>query len=266
MKKVVIVIPTCNESRSIRETIEGLLGNLPRGPSWQCSLLVVDANSPDGTAEVVRGLARRHPEVHLIVEEKKEGIGAACLKGFRHATGKLCGDVLIEFDGDSQHPPEAIPSLLREIERGSDLVLGSRRRPGGSYPKHWDPLRLFFSRAGGFLARLILFFPSPTFRAITDPTTGLRATKVDGPFGRLDLGAIRSRGFGYKIEMLFHLSRLGARISEIPLQFRSRPGGESKMTRQTPVEILGTALRLRIAYSLSNRGSAPLRSRPPRNS
>ena len=125
--------------------------------------------------------------------------------------------------------------------------------PAGAIPSGWDLLRLFFSRAGGFLARLILFFPSRAFWTVTDPTTGLKATRVEGPFGRLDLGSIRSRGFGYKIEMLFRLANLGARISEVPLQFRARDSGESKMTQQTPVEILGTALRLRLSEERTKR-------------
>ena len=253
MKHAVVIIPTCNEAASIKGTVQGLLKYLRDEPSWKCSLLVVDANSPDGTADVVRSLSALHPEVNLLVEEKKEGIGAAYCKGFRHAVDTLGADVLIEFDGDSQHPPESVPLLLRAIDNGADLVLGSRRLAGGGYPEHWDPLRLFLSRAGGFLARLILFFPFPEFKRITDPTTGLKATRVHGPFQKLDLGRLRNRGFGYKIEMLFRLVELGVRISEVPLRFRPRILGESKMTQQTPVEILGTALRLRLMEERTRR-------------
>ena len=98
-----------------------------------------------------------------------------------------------------------------------------------------------------------MFFPFPEFRVITDPTTGLKATRVEGPFQKLDFSAFRSRSFGYKIEMLFRLTELGARISEVPLQFRTREAGESKMTQQTPVEILGTALRLRLSEERTRR-------------
>ena len=253
MKHAVVIIPTYNESGSIAAALHGLLEHASDEPSWRCSLLVVDGNSPDGTAGIVRAMRARHPEVHLLVEEKKEGIGAAYFKGFRHAVETLHADVLIEFDGDSQHPPQSIPAMLRAIDRGSDLVLGSRRVPGGGYPERWDPLRLFLSRAGGFLARLILFFPYPEFRVITDPTTGLKATRVEGPFRMLDFDAFQNRGFGYKVEMLFRLTELGARISEVPLQFRTREAGESKMTQQTPVEILGSALRLRLSEERTKR-------------
>jgi dolichol-phosphate mannosyltransferase len=253
MKHAVVIIPTYNESGSIAATLGGLLEHVSDEPLWRCSLLVVDGNSPDGTGEIVRTVTAQHPEVHLLVEEKKEGIGAAYFKGFRHAVEALHADVLIEFDGDSQHPPQSIPTMLRAIESGSDLVLGSRRLPGGGYPERWDPLRLFLSRAGGFLTRLILFFPYAEFGVITDPTTGLKATRVEGPFRKLDFDAFRNRGFGYKVEMLFRLTELGARISEVPLQFATREAGESKMTQQTPVEILGTALRLRVSQERTKR-------------
>ena len=161
MKHAVVIIPTYNESGSIAATINGLLEHACDEPSWRCSLLVVDGRSPDGTGEIVRGMMAQHPEVHLLVEEKKEGIGAAYFKGFRHGVETLHADVLIEFDGDSQHPPQSIPAMLGAIDNGSDLVLGSRRVPGGGYPEHWDRVRLFLSRAGGFLARLILVLPLP---------------------------------------------------------------------------------------------------------
>jgi dolichol-phosphate mannosyltransferase len=253
MKHAVVIIPTYNESESIGETIDGVLATVSREPAWRCSLLVVDGNSPDGTAEIVRGAMAQHSEIHLLVEEGKEGIGAAYFKGFRHAVEEMHADALIEFDGDSQHPPEAIPLLLRAIDDGADLVLGSRRRPGGGYPKRWDPVRLFFSRTGGFFARLILFYPSRAFWAVTDPTTGLKATRVNGPFRNLDLSTIRNKGFGYKVEMLFRLTQLDAQVTEIPLQFRIRAAGESKMTQQTPVEILGTAMRLRLSDEKARR-------------
>ena len=99
-------------------TINGLLAHACDEPSWRCSLLVVDGSSPDGTGEIVRGMMAQHPEVHLLVEEK-EGIGAAYFKGFRHAVETLHADVLIEFDGDSQHPPQSIPVMLRAIDNGS---------------------------------------------------------------------------------------------------------------------------------------------------
>jgi dolichol-phosphate mannosyltransferase len=127
-----------------------------------------------------------------------------------------------------QHPPDAIPELLRGLDQGADLVLGSRRRPGGSYPRRWSIARRFLSEVGGFLSRVLLFFPLKTFWQVTDPTTGLKATRVDDRFRRLDFESFLSKGFGYKLEMLFRLVQAGARVREVPLQFRLREAGESK--------------------------------------
>ncbi len=244
--RAVVVIPTYNEADSIRRMIRHLFDTtLPSIRGWEVHVVVVDGNSPDKTADVVREEQQSHPRLHLIVEPQKQGIGAAYFKGFACAMRELAADVLIEFDGDFQHPPESIPLLLERIEGGADVVMGSRRARGGGYPARWSPWRLFLSRVGGFVARMLLFFPTRAFRQVTDPTTGLRATRVSGFGDRLDFSAFRTRGFAYKIEMLYRLVRLGARIDEIPLVFQVRTAGESKITAQTPREILGTALWLR---------------------
>jgi dolichol-phosphate mannosyltransferase len=245
-KIAVVVIPVYNEAASIGAMIEQLTERTFHETDWECSLLVVDGNSPDGTAEIVRAVQPSHPNVHLLVEEKKEGIGAAYFKGFKYAVRSLGAEVLIEFDGDFQHPPETIPLLLRAIDQGADLSLGSRKRPGGCYPKNWDPLRLFFSKVGGFVARMLLFFPHRSFWQVTDPTTGLKATRVNDKYRALDFSKFAYRGFAYKLEMLFRLVEQGAVIAEIPLPFQTREEGESKMTGQTPLEILGAAFRLRL--------------------
>ncbi len=171
-KKATVIIPTYNESGTISRLLEHLFTKtFPPLVPWDMSIVVVDGNSPDGTALSVKTLQHRYSNLHLIIEAEKEGIGAAYFKGFRYAVSTLNADVLIEFDGDFQHPPAAIPLLLKSIETGADLVLGSRNIRGGSFPKQWDRKRLFLSKAGGLLARFILFFPSGLFFRITDPTT-----------------------------------------------------------------------------------------------
>jgi dolichol-phosphate mannosyltransferase len=243
----VVVIPTYNEADTIRSLIEALLGVAQaRAAGWRVRILVVDSSSPDGTADRVREAMAARPEVDLLVEPVKRGIGAAFMLGFEHAMRTLGADVVIEFDGDFQHPPESLPALLAAIDDGHDYVLGSRAIPGGGYPAGWSLYRLALSRGGGFVARVLLFFPGRAFFRVTDPTTGLKATRVRGVFDRIDLTKIRSKGFGYKLELLFHLVRLGARIKEIPLCFQARRAGESKITQQTPGEVLRTVLWLRL--------------------
>ena len=245
-RTAVIVIPTSNEAGSIGILLDELIHIVFPATQWNCQILVVDADSPDGTADIVRRAQKSCEKVHLIVEQRKEGLGAAYFKGFRYAVEILSADAVVEFDGDLQHPPNVIPALLAELDKGADLVLGSRRRPGGSYPRGWSLVRRFLSEVGGFASRVLLFFPLKAFRQVTDPTTGLKATRVDTRFRGLDFESFLNRGFGYKLEMLFRLVQAGARVTEVPLQFRLREAGESKMQGQAPWEILWTCIVLRL--------------------
>ena len=245
-RTAVIVIPTYNEATIITKMIRHLFDHtLPSIHEWAVHVVIVDGNSPDGTADQVRMLQGELEGLHLIVEQEKEGIGAAYFKGFEYAVKELAADVFIEFDGDFQHPTAIIPILLQKIDAGADLVLGSRRIPGGSYPSGWGFKRLFLSRAGGFVARFLLFFPTRAFFRVSDPTTGLKATRVAGYYDRMNFDSFYTRGFGYKVEMLYRLLRLGARVAEVPLRFGLRVAGESKITSQTPAEIFKTVFHLR---------------------
>ncbi|NNM67392.1 MAG: glycosyltransferase [Spirochaetales bacterium] len=244
-KTAVIVVPTYNESATIQTLITDFEERIFPKTDWQCRILVVDGASPDGTAEAVRQLQKKYSNLDLIVEEKKEGLGAAYFKGFRWADEELHADAVVEFDGDLQHPTDAVPELLATLDGGADLVLGSRKVKGGSYPGKWDPFRLFLSQFGGWVARFLLFFPMKAFWRVTDATTGLKATRVNDKFRSLHFENFKSRGFGYKIEMLFKLVQFGAHVEEVPLKFQTREAGESKMTGQTPFEIFQTAFSLR---------------------
>lgn len=248
-KIAVVVIPTYNEADNIGKMLDYLATNtFPKIKNWQMHALVVDGNSPDGTAKVAQKYVDKYPSVHLLVETSKDGIGAAYLKGFRLAKEQLKADVVCEFDSDFQHPPEAIEPLLQKIEQGYDYVCGSRKIAGGSNPKGWGFKRLFFSEAGGFTARFMMFFPTKNFFKVTDPTTGLKATRVNPYIDEklLDFKHLYSRSFGYKLQLLFETIKSGAKYTEIPLQFGLRTQGESKIEPQTAKEIFKVALRLRL--------------------
>lgn len=242
----VIVIPTYNEADIIETTISELCEKtIPSISTWDVKLLIVDDTSPDGTYKIVQALQPKYPNLYLYLNPKKAGIGGAYIAGFRYAMAKLKADVLIEFDSDLQHPPETIPVLLGKIAEGYDYVLGSRKIPGGSNPKGWGFKRLFFSEIGGLTARFILFFPFSNFFKITDPTTGLKASRVKGFVDQMDMDHLFSRQFGYKLEFLFQMMQLKARVAEIPLQFGLRTTGESKIQGQTAKDILRTVIYLR---------------------
>ncbi len=244
----VIVIPTYNEAENIGRMIEYLnTKTFPSISNYEMKILVVDGNSPDGTGKVVATEAKKYTNTFLLTETSKDGIGAAYLKGFKYAMQELDADYLFEFDGDFQHPPETIPLLLKAMEDGYDYAIGSRKIAGGSNPAGWGFKRLFFSEVGGFVARVIMFFPFKNFFKVTDPTTGLKITRVKG-FGdklNLDFSHLYTRSFGYKLQLLFETLKLGAKYTEIPLQFNVRNAGESKIEPQTAKDILIVSLKLR---------------------
>lgn len=242
----VVVIPTYNEAGSIGEMIDTLCSKIfPSINDWDCQLLIVDDTSPDGTYKIVEEKQKKYKNLKLYLNPTKAGIGGAYVKGFRYAMKEMGADVLIEFDGDFQHPPETIPLLLREINNGYDYVTGSRKIAGGSVPKSWDFQRKFFTYFGGFVARFILFFPFKYFFQVTDPTTGLKASRVKGFVDHLDMDHLYSKNFGYKLEFFFQMTLFKAKVKEIPLQFGLRQTGVSKISGNTARDILFTCINLR---------------------
>ncbi|MDE1940507.1 MAG: polyprenol monophosphomannose synthase [Patescibacteria group bacterium] len=249
-QKAAVVIPTYNEAGNIGRLIDALCGNVfPSIEGWEMHAVIVDGDSPDGTGRIVEERSALYPgKVHLIKEKGKSGIGAAYLQGFSFAMNELRADAVIEFDADFQHPPEMIPVLLSKLDGGFDYVAGSRRIAGGSEPKDRDLARAFLTRFGGWLARAILFWPGKHFSAVTDPTTGLKATRVEGVLEKLDLRPehLYSKGFGYKVQLLKETLEAGARYAEVPLRFQNRAAGESKFEPDTTWEVLWACLRTRI--------------------
>lgn len=252
----VIVIPTYNEADNIGRMIEYLntktfvdiknkKENLAK--SWNMKILVVDGNSPDGTGKVVEKEAKKYDNTFLYTETSKDGIGAAYLKGFKYAMETLKADFVFEFDGDFQHPPETIPVMLKAMEDGYDYVIGSRKIKGGSNPKGWGFKRVFFSEVGGFTARFMMFFPFKNFFKVTDPTTGLKVTRVKGFIDKMDMNYSRllTRSFGYKLQLLYETLQMGAKFKEVPLQFHVRNAGESKIEASTAKDIFRVAFLLR---------------------
>ena len=252
----VIVIPTYNEADNIGRMIEYLntktfvdIKNKKEDlvQDWQMKILVVDGNSPDGTGKVVEKEAKKYDNTFLYTETSKDGIGAAYLKGFKYAMESLKADFVFEFDGDFQHPPETIPVMLKAMEDGYDYVIGSRKIKGGSNPKGWGFKRVFFSEVGGFTARFMMFFPFKNFFKVTDPTTGLKVTRVAGFIDKmsLDYSRLLTRSFGYKLQLLFETLKMGAKFKEVPLKFHVRNAGESKIEPKTAKDIFRVAFLLR---------------------
>ena len=245
----VLVIPTYNEADNIGKMIEYLntktFPSLPK--KWVMKILVVDGNSPDGTGKVVEEKSKKYPNTYLYKETSKDGLGAAYLKGFKYAMEELKADYVFEFDADFQHPPETIPSMLEAMDEGFDYVIGSRKIKGGAEPEGRDFMRMMMTEVGGFAARFILFFPFKHFWDVTDPTTGLKITRVKGFVDHLDMSFdhLHSRKFGYKVQLLSETLALKAKFKEVPLKFANREAGASKFEPDTTTEILLSCIKTR---------------------
>jgi dolichol-phosphate mannosyltransferase len=238
--KIVVVIPTYNEAENISQLIPDLSLQFDNFPQHDFAILVVDGNSPDGTGDVVLELSEQYPFTHLLLEEKKSGLGAAYLFGFKHAMEELDADVIVEMDADFQHKPEDLPKLIQALDEGADYVIGSRYVKGGSIPKEWAFYRKLLSFGGSIFSKIILGIYN-----INDFTTGYKASRVEGYLDRVDLNEVNSSGFAYKIDLLYKMQRLGAKIVEVPIKFGLRDRGDSKMERDNMLDSLRVVLLLR---------------------
>jgi dolichol-phosphate mannosyltransferase len=238
--KIVIVIPTYNEAENIGRLIEVLDDEFHKDPINVYSVLVVEGNSPDNTAGVVREKAEKYRFVNLLMEEKKAGLGAAYVYGFRYAMTELNPDVIVEMDADFQHDPKDVSRLVKEINDGNDYVIGSRFTRGGSIPKEWKLHRKLLSYWGNMFSKIVLGIYN-----VKDFTSGFKASRVKGFVDKIDLGSVLSDGFAYKIDLLFKMHRLGAKIKEIPIKFGLRDRGDSKMERNNLSDSLRVVLTLR---------------------
>lgn len=238
--KVVVVIPTYNEAGTIKEVLDQLMESAKNMLRHDFYALVVDGNSPDGTSDLVKEFSKKYPNVKLLVEDSKAGLGAAYIQGFKYALNILDADVVVEMDGDLQHDPKDVLRFMEAIDKGSDLVIGSRFTEGGSIPKEWAFYRKFLSTYGSKFSKLILGIPG-----VNDFTSGFKATRVKGFLDKVDFSELSSSGFAYKIELLFKFHKMGAKITEVPIAFGMRDRGTSKMEFRNFADSLVLVLKLR---------------------
>lgn len=227
-----IIIPTYNE----RENIRRMLTELFALRLDSLTVCVVDDHSPDGTAEVVREL-QKNPDytIHLTERPGKLGLGTAYIAGFTHALAQHA-DVIFEMDADGSHNPQDVPRLLAEIERGADVAIGSRRISGGSI-HGWNAYRHAASWGAMTLARILLRLSTH------DVTAGFRAYRRS-VLERIDLKAISSNGYAFQEEMIWFCERRGFNVAEVPITFKDREIGESKLSRKEIVEFFMTLTKL----------------------
>lgn len=226
-----VVIPTYNE----RDNIGTLLPRILEQPRFR--VLVVDDNSPDGTAAVVAAIAETQPRVGLLSRPGKLGLGTAYIDGFRRALAEGAA-YICEMDADFSHDPSYLPVLLDAAETRYDLVLGSRYVRGGG-TTDWGLPRRIISIGGNLYARTILGLP------VMDATGGFRCYRRR-VLEAIDLDGIHSNGYSFQIELVYRTMRAGFRIGEVPIIFPDRRVGQSKMSRRIVLEALLTVWRLRL--------------------
>lgn len=222
--RAVVLLPTYNESESLPATVDALLAAAPG-----VQIMVVDDASPDGTGELADAMAAVDPRISVLHRTRKEGLGRAYLHGMRVALDDGA-DAVIEFDADGSHPAEAVPRMLAQLEAGADLVIGSRWVPGGGIAD-WPWYRQAISRAGNVYARVMLG------SSVQDMTAGCRAYTAS-LLQRIALDDVRSQGYGFQIDMTRRALEAGATVVEVPIVFRERELGSSKMTTGIIAEAL----------------------------
>lgn len=238
MQKVCVIIPTYNERETIALSLDSLQREFAKIHDFAMEILVFDSNSPDGTADIVRQKQQQYPNIHLLVEAEKSGLGSAYIKAMQYCSAHLGSDIVFEFDSDGSHQPRHIPEMLKHFHEGADVVMGSRYVPGGSIPKDWAWNRKLLSTLGNRLAQIILN------SKIKDYTTGFRATRVNW-LNKISLNNLLSRNYAYKIHLIWELFLAGAKIVEHPIEFIDREKGHSKFPKNNMVESLALILRLR---------------------
>src|ERR1019366_5351979 len=212
MNRTLVIVPTVNERENLPRVGQALLA-LPVG----VDMLVVDGNSSDGTGKVADELAAKHPQIHVLHEKQKSGLGRAYISGFKWALEKNY-EFIFEMDCDFSHDPNEIPNFLRAAQN-ADLVLGSRYS-GGVRVVNWPLKRLLLSRFAGIYVWLITGMP------FTDPTGGYKCF-THRALQALDFDKVRCYGYGFQIELTNKLWRNGYKIVETPITFVDRTHGLS---------------------------------------
>lgn len=221
--KAVVIIPTYNEKNNIELVINKLIG-------FNVDILIIDDNSPDGTAQVVENLREQYENrIHLIEREGKLGLGTAYIEGFKWALEQTY-EYILEMDADLSHNPKDVPHLINECQKGYDLVIGSRYCKGVNVI-NWPLKRLIISYIASRYTRIITRLP------IQDPTAGFKCFRRS-VLEKINLGDVKSTGYAFQIEMNYRAFKEDFQLREIPIIFTERTEGESKMSKQIVFEAI----------------------------
>jgi len=251
--RAVVIMPTYDEVDNLEPAVQAIHAAAP-----DVHILVVDDASPDGTGELADRLAASDPRITVLHHGARDGLGAAYLAGFD--TALAAGfDILIEMDADGSHPADVLPTMIARLGPDdptapdhADLVIGSRRVPGGGFVD-WPAARRILSRAGNLYARLALRI------RVMDATAGYRAYRAD-VLRSLDLAGVESRGYCFQIDMTLRVLDAGYRVAEVPIIFTDRQRGVSKMNSRIVLEAMWRVTQWGVARRFSRRRAVPARA------
>ena len=235
--KVLVAIPTYNESGNVERMIRALNDERSKMKDFDVHILIADDRSPDGTAEIVKKLQSEIPNVHLS-HGKKQGLGVAYSRVFEYAVAHSY-EALVMMDCDFSHSPADVKNLLKALASGSSFAIGSRYVSGGSIPGDWPFIRILNTRVAGFVARYIGGLDS----RIKDVTAGFRALRVED-LQKLNYKGNNAGGYSFMINLSNEMLSSGLKISEIPIDFKDRTAGESKIRTKDIVNFIIVAARL----------------------
>ena len=224
-----LILPTYNEAENIKPIVAAAGEVLARAAPDGFRVLVVDDGSPDGTGELADELAAAHDWVEVLHRTEKGGIGPAYLAGFSHALEHGAGYVM-EMDSDFSHDPADLARLLEAVYAGADLALGSRYVPGGGV-SNWGLLRRFISEGGSTYARTVLGLH------VRDLTGGFKCFRRE-VLEEIHFDSVRSQGYAFQVELTYRAVQAGFRVVEVPIVFRDRQRGTSKMSWRIAVEAM----------------------------
>lgn len=234
--KICFVLPTYNEEENIENIIKQILEKAVHQNAHTFSILVVDDNSSDDTQSIVKRLISLNQNIHLISGQKK-GLGDAYKRGFAFALDDLNADLIFQMDSDGQHDASLIPNFINHIEEGKDVIIGSRFIEGGTMPD-FSFYRLLLSKVGNLLVRYV-----GGITQVRDCTSGYRAIRASY-LKELDFSYLSTRGYSFQSSLICDLAWRGADIFEIPIEFSSRKGGDSKLALRDQIEFLLNIPRL----------------------
>lgn len=253
--RAVVLVPTYQERANIEDLLRAVRAKAP-----EVDVLVIDDASPDGTADAAEAVGAELGQVEVLRRAGKDGLGNAYRAGFAHALAQGY-DILVTFDADFSHEPDAIPTLLRRLEDGCDLVIGSRYVPGGSTP-NWPAHRRALSRYGNRYTGWVLGL------YVRDITSGFRAYRGETLLA-IEYATTRASGYAFMTELAVRIAARGATIAEVAIEFRDRERGASKMSARIIAESMvrvtwwGIRGRLRTAATTARARATPTKPARP---